>query len=100
MSLNGHIFRATGLCDENYLVTGEFPSQSPVTRSLDVFFDLRLNKRLSKHSRRRWFETLSRPLWRQCNEYPALRWDMTYIVKKSRNTGMKWPVWTRFTIFL
>ena len=29
-------------------VTGEFPSQRPVTRSFDVFFGLRLNKRLSK----------------------------------------------------
>ena len=28
-------------------VTGGFPSQRPVTRSSDVFFDLRLNKRLS-----------------------------------------------------
>ena len=28
-------------------VTGEFPSQKPVTRSFDIFFDLRLNKRLS-----------------------------------------------------
>ena len=27
---------------------GEFPSQRPVTRSFDVFFDLRLNKRLNK----------------------------------------------------
>ena len=33
-----------------YAVTGEFPSQKPVTRSFDVFFDLRLNKRLSKQS--------------------------------------------------
>ena len=29
-------------------VTYDFPAQRPVTRSLDVFFDLRLNKRLSK----------------------------------------------------
>ena len=29
-------------------VTGEFPSQKLVTRSFDVFFVLRLNKRLSK----------------------------------------------------
>ena len=36
------------LCDENSPVNGEFPSQGPVTRSFDVFFDLRLNKRLSK----------------------------------------------------
>ena len=27
---------------------GEFPTQMPVTRSFDVFFDLRLNIRLSK----------------------------------------------------
>ena len=27
---------------------GEFPAQRPVTLSFDVFFDLRLNKRLSK----------------------------------------------------
>ena len=31
-------------------VTGEFPAQRPVTRRLDVFCDLRLNKRLNKQS--------------------------------------------------
>ena len=31
-------------------VPGEFPAQRPVTRSFDVFFDLRLNKQLSKQS--------------------------------------------------
>ena len=36
------------ICAGNSPVTGEFPTQSPVTRSFDVFFDLRLNKRLSK----------------------------------------------------
>ena len=30
--------------DENPPVTGGFSSQRPVTRSFDVFFDLRLNK--------------------------------------------------------
>ena len=34
--------------------TGEFPSQRPVTRSFDVFFDLHLNKRLDKQLGRRW----------------------------------------------
>ena len=29
-----------------YWLTGEFPSQRPVTRGFDVFFDLPLNKRL------------------------------------------------------
>ena len=51
----------------NSPVPGEFPAQMPVTRSFDVFFDLRLNKRLSKQSWGRWFETPSCPLWRHCN---------------------------------
>ena len=46
------------------LVTGVFPSQRPVTRSFGVFFDLRLNKRLNKKSRCRWFEMPSLSLWR------------------------------------
>ena len=45
-----------------------FPTQSPVTRSFDVFFDLRLNKRLSKQPWGWWFETPSCSLWRQCND--------------------------------
>ena len=35
------------LCAENSSVAGEFPAQRPVKQSFDVFFDLRLNKRLS-----------------------------------------------------
>ena len=50
----------------NSPVTGEFPSRRPVTRSFDVFLDLRLNKRLSKQSWGWWFETLSHPLWHHC----------------------------------
>ena len=47
-SSNGNIFRVTGpLCGE-FTGPGEFPTQRPVTRSFDVFFDLRLNKRLSE----------------------------------------------------
>ena len=57
------------LCAGNSPVIGEFPAQSPVTRSFDVFFDLRLNKRLSKHSWGWWFEMTSRPLWRHGNAY-------------------------------
>ena len=48
-------------------MAGGFPSQGPVTRSFDVFFDLRLIKRLEKQSRRRWFQTPSGTLWRHCN---------------------------------
>ena len=53
-------------CGENPLVTGEFLSQRPATRSFDVIFNLRLNKRMSKQSKRPWFET---SLWRHCNTY-------------------------------
>ena len=55
------------ICAGNSPVLGEFPAQRPVTRSFDVFFDLHLNKRLSKQSWGWWFETLSRPLWHHCN---------------------------------
>ena len=36
------------ICAGNSTVPGEVPTQGPVTRSFDVFFDLRPNKRLSK----------------------------------------------------
>ena len=38
------------ICAGNSPVPGEFPTQRPVTQSFDVFFNLRLNKRLSKQS--------------------------------------------------
>ena len=57
------------LCAGNSPVTDEFPTQRPVTRSFDVFFDLRLNKRLTKQSRGWWFETPSHSLWRHCNAF-------------------------------
>ena len=74
------------ICAGNSPVPGEFPTQRPVTRSFDVFFDLRLYIRLSKQSWGWWFETLSRSLWRHCNEkyhvvmhlhlhnFPILKW--------------------------
>ena len=37
--------------------------------SVTVFFDLRMNKRLSKQSWDWWFETPSLPLWRHCNGF-------------------------------
>ena len=60
-------FRVTGPLWGKPPVTGGFPSRWPVTRSFDYFFDLRLNKRLSKQSRRRCLGTPSRPLWRHSN---------------------------------
>ena len=56
------------ICVGNSPVPGEFPTQGPVTRSFDVYFDLRPNKLLSKQLWGWWFETQSRPLWRHRNE--------------------------------
>ena len=42
------------------------PLTKPVTRSCDVFFDLRLNKQLGKQWRRWLFETPLRSLWHRC----------------------------------
>ena len=66
-SSNGNIFRVTDhLCGE-FTGPGDFPTQRPVTRSFDVYFDLRPNKWLSKQSWGWWFGTLSCSLWRHRN---------------------------------
>ena len=56
------------LCAGSSPVTGGFPAQRPVTWSFDVFFDLRLNKLLSKQLWGWWFETLLCPSWSRSNE--------------------------------
>ena len=66
-SSNGNIFRVTGPLCGQFTGPGEFPTQRPVTRSFDVFFDLRLNKWLSKQHWGWWFETPSWSLWHHCN---------------------------------
>ena len=55
------------ICAGNSPVTGEFPTQRPVTQSFDVFFDLCQNEWLSKQWGGWGFETPSRPLWCHCN---------------------------------
>ena len=58
-SSNGNIFRVTGhLCG----------------MSFDIFFDLRLNKRLNDLWLGWWFETQSRPLWLHC-KVQGERWQ-------------------------
>ena len=73
------------VCAGNSLVTGEFPTQRSVTRSFNVFFDLRLNKRLRKQSRGWWFETPSCSLCRHCN---ALHITWLY----SRPKSIEFPI--------
>ena len=82
-SSNGNISRVTGsLC-------GEFTGPP----SFDVFFDLRLNKRLSKQLWGWWFEMLSCPLRHPHNEIfsldvllalPCQRWG-------NNETETQWP---------
>ena len=73
-SSNGNVFRVTGPSCGEFTSPGEFPSQRPVTRSFDVFFDLRPNKGLNKQSSRGWFEPPSRSLWRHYNVTPSVDW--------------------------
>ena len=82
-SSNGNIFRVTGhLCGE---FTGPrwIPRTKASDASFDVFFDPRLIKQLSKHSRGWWFETLPRPLWRHSN---ANLWGIIIITKNNTLT--------------
>ena len=81
------------LCVGNSPVTGEFPSQRPVLRSFDVFFDLRLNKRLSKQWWARWFETPSRSLWRYCDGWALV--CSGYIMTSSRIKTIHFPTFFR-----
>ena len=71
-SSNGNIFHVTGICAGNSPNSDEFPTQRTVTRSFDVFFDLRLNKRFIKQSWGWWLETLSHRIWRHRNV--SFRW--------------------------
>ena len=75
---NGHIWwrlqmervsTLLALCEGNPPVTSWVPSQRSMTRSFDVFFDLRLNKRLSKQSKRQWFEVPLCLSWRHVNDF-------------------------------
>ena len=69
------------ICAGNSPVTGEFPAQRPVTRRIDVFFDLRLNKQFSKQSWGWWLVAPSRSLRLYCNE------NLNIL---ERNTFIRW----------
>ena len=77
------------ICAGNSPITGEFPSQRPVSRKFVVFFDLRLNERLSKQLQVWWCETLSRLLWRHCN-----------VIEMSHDDVIKWKHFPRYWPFV
>ena len=66
-------------CAGNSLVTGEFPAQGPVMRSFDVFFDLRLNKRLNKQ----W----EAGDWKRHRTYYDVTVMILYIHKDAKSLG-------------
>ena len=68
----------------NSPVTGRL--QRPVMRSFDVFFDLRLIKRLSKQLWGWWFEMQLHSLWHHCNGQSLLgewQWCCTSVGQKN-----------------
>ena len=70
-SSNGNISALLALRAGNSSVTGEFPSQRPVTCSFDIFLDLRQNKRLSKQS------------WGWCLRRNRTNYDVTVMLPKN-----------------
>ena len=74
------------ICAGSSPVTGEFPAERPVTWSFDIFFDMRLNKRLSKQSWGWRFETLPRPLWRYCNAKHRKEYMRSWLIMIQNDT--------------
>ena len=76
----GNIFRVAG----PLTITGEFPSQTPVTRSFDVSFDLRMNKQLSNQSKQR-------SLWRHCNDiHPCWHRNIRMDANSQTTSNLRW----------
>ena len=83
-------FALLAICAGNSPITGEFPSQRPVMRSFDVFFDLRLDERWSKQSWGWWFETPPCPLWRHSlwHKYIAVSLRQRNVYSGGNNYGI------------
>ena len=108
-------FTFLAICAGNSPVPGESPSQRPVTRSFDVYFDLRPNKQLSKRSWGWWFEMQSRSLWRHRNDqeplllilinsYPSIK-EATVIchhtwMRKSHNSLNKFIIFLQIHVWI
>ena len=79
------------LWEGNPPVTSEFPSQRPVTCSFDVFFDLCLNKQLSKQSRRWWCEMPPHSLrhhWNVISCFTGMLHDEIQLYEQQLTSGM------------
>ena len=70
------------------------PHKWSVMRSFHVFFDLCLNKRLSKQLWGWWFETPSYPLWRHCNGWNCLGLQIVtlwFVAHQTAQQAAHWP---------
>ena len=74
----------------NSPVTREFSTERPVAWSFNVFFDLHLNKWLSKQSWGWWFEMPWHPLWHHCNE-STIRWTPKDLIDDKSTWAWLWP---------
>ena len=75
----------------------EMETFSASDMELWCFFDLRLNKRLSKHSWGWWFETLSCPLWRHCNDQSQLLATVEHTSDPRKGHDGLW-LWVQHTV--
>ena len=97
-SSNGNIFRITDPLWGEPPVTCGFPSQRPVTQCFDAFFDLRLNKQLSKHWRRQWntIALIVMSLWHDT----VLTGNISYRILKSDVHILLFQYWPDYVIIL
>ena len=74
---NGNIFHVTGYLCWEFIGPRWIPRTKASDAELWFFFYLSQNKRFGKQSSGWWFETLSRPSWRYCNEYQYCKYRTT-----------------------
>ena len=88
-SSNGNIFRVTGpLCGESTFDRWFPHTKRPVTCSFDAFFDVRLNKRLSKQSRCWCLKMPLGSLWHHCNVFCSA--DGQYTMTEETKARLQW----------
>ena len=60
-------YASLALCEENSPAIGEFPSQRPVTRSFDVFFDMPEQTAEQTIAAPVIWDVIALSMWRHCN---------------------------------
>ena len=87
--MHGNAIRVTGLFEGNPPDISGFPSKRASNAGFDVIFDVRLNKRLNKHSSCRCFETPRLLLWRHGNHQPGTKLRYPWFCSVSNETSVE-----------